>query len=1711
MALNDKLRVWQKDLIDISRRNALLYYSDTGRGAGLRLYVEDANDLFARLVGNNRTPISFDQMCTDLDGEELTRKLTRLRANAREDINERGINTLYLAFGVLERYEAPASEECVRSPLVLLPVLLHRQGVAGAFQLGWLGDENIEINPALREVLAQQFDMHLPTFEQAMQVLGPADEEEAHGATATPALSAILEMLEGYVSSEPRWRVVPEIHLCRFSFQKLVMYDDLRRNEAAVLAHPILQVIGGTGERLLEPSGLVGADQLDDRVRPHDMLEILDADSSQQEAIVAAKAGASFVLQGPPGTGKSQTIANIIAECLGQGKRVLFVSEKMAALDVVRQRLSAAGLGEYCLDLHDPRKDKKTFIGELREALHAAESPERSARNDWQHPADMLERQRTELNRFVRELHVPRFALGISAFRALGELVRLDGTPDRDLAIAHIETMTQADLQAIQQVLKELAGSHEVLDDIKGYPWADTKATEYSLELEANIKDHFGRIISALDRYEGAVARLREGVGDGTDALTFEAAEHVRSWIERALAGPRPQRHWLGTGEASRILPVARDLAGRCERYWTHRAQLDPRYDRTVLDLDLASLQRALTDGAQETMSALKMPDPQESVLVRRDEIATHLGAARSILSELMPIASTIAEMLGLPAPTTANAAGEVLRWAEWVLATPNPPREWLDPARFTALRAGVNDADERYGEVARLRARIDSLYDTSYFAIDLPGFAARYRQRYQSLLRYLNLQYHQDARRLRSLLKPGQNRSAAQIETDLHDGVKLVQEDTWLREHRVEHAQLLGHYFDGERTDWIPVRSALVWASELSGLLAGDELSDEVVRLVTGPARGLAALRSRRDQLADCWAHWQDEAPYLDELLRAGALAETDSPLGEIDAQDLDAALQRIEHGLAEFWAAADAIEAHQLLGTHAASEQTLRRWQGLCEDVALAQQIAELEIWFAEHQVLLASDLGPDFSGAYTDWSALIAGLEWAQAFCSAYPAEAVPDALSHTASWECTPAERHELTTMLAGSATSMQVIDTERAFVETVLPIESLLAPEATVASMPISMLRERVEYHLETLPCLANWIVCRNRMERCQAHGLGSLLEVCAGNGPFPRNIYDIFERRFYTLWLDRVRAESSILRHFSGPIHESMIAQFRELDDDHKYLARARLSALLSAWRLQAFDPRQINLGDDFGHATIQLKRELAKKRHRAIRSIVNSVGPALLALKPCWMMSPLSVSQFVATSAQVFDVVIFDEASQVCPEDAICAILRGKQLIVVGDSKQLPPTRFFAKTLADIEDEEDLDADEDLAELNRTESILDECLAAAFPERRLRWHYRSQHESLIAFSNHHFYGDDLITFPASAADHAAGVRWEYVEDGIYQRGGSRTNPREAERVVDLIVDYMRSGRDLALLGVIALSEAQQMAIKNAVERRLKAEPVLRAKEHELDTDDAGKFFIKNLESVQGDERDVIILSIGYGRTADGGRPYINFGPIIRKGGERRLNVAVTRAKSQMIVVASIHASELPAQLANPGAKALRDYLDYAEHDPAVLQHQIAIGDQTSERPPRFDSPFEAAVYRALEAKGLSLATQVGCSSFRIDLAVRVPASRDAYLLGIECDGTMYHSSATARDRDRLRRSHLERMGWKIHRIWSSDWRANPAREVERVLAAVESAQERRLPKSITISSSTGSSVTTAESAAFHEAGPGHSSTTEPTSDGLIALTSATD
>ena len=566
---------------------------------------------------------------------------------------------------------------------------------------------------------------------------------------------------------------------------------------------------------------------------------------------------------------------------------------------------------------------------------------------------------------------------------------------------------------------------------------------------------------------------------------------------------------------------------------------------------------------------------------------------------------------------------------------------------------------------------------------------------------------------------------------------------------------------------------------------------------------------------------------------------------------------------------------------------------------------------------------------------------------------------------------------------------------------------------------LNVIRETTTVIAERHQELNAWCAWRRRRNEALDLDLAPLVEaVETGDVPVDE-IAATFHAAYCSWWSRAVIEQDDVLRRFSTPEHVATISNFRELDDRYQELTARYIGALL-AGRLP--DADSVTRRSSWG----VLRRELQKqRRHKPVRQLMAEIPDVVTTLAPCLMMSPLSVAQYLSVNHELFDVVIFDEASQITVWDAVGCLARARQAIVVGDPKQMPPTNFFAR--ADDDPDGDIDVEGDL------ESILDELIGASIPERTLNLHYRSRKESLIAFSNSRYYENRLVTFPAPAFPDNA-VRLIRPE-GFYARGKARTNDGEARAIVAEVVRRLTND-DAEVrkqsIGVVTFNSEQQTLIEDLLDKERAANPRIEwAFAQEGATEPV---FVKNLETVQGDERDVILFSITYAPDqAD--HMTMTFGPLNRDGGERRLNVAITRARSEMLVFSTLTPDRI--ELSRTQARAVADlkhFLEYAERGPSALGAAVhgSLGD--------FDSPFEAAVAQALRQRGWVVHPQVGVSAYRIDLGVVHPDLPGTYLAGVECDGAMYHSSAFARERDKIRQQVLEGLGWELFRVWSTDW-----------------------------------------------------------------------
>jgi transcription elongation GreA/GreB family factor len=594
---------------------------------------------------------------------------------------------------------------------------------------------------------------------------------------------------------------------------------------------------------------------------------------------------------------------------------------------------------------------------------------------------------------------------------------------------------------------------------------------------------------------------------------------------------------------------------------------------------------------------------------------------------------------------------------------------------------------------------------------------------------------------------------------------------------------------------------------------------------------------------------------------------------------------------------------------------------------------------------------------------------------------------------------------------------------------------------------VHLLLKRLEVAASNLEAVLPWSKYNTQRTFCQKIGLTSFVNHLESKELPVDSLGNVLEFIVYRSIGRNIYKNFPEFEGFSGVNHEKLRADFVALDKDiihhtgrsfgYEIDSTKRVPDGMSSYKVSELTEMHL------------LRKELGKKtKHISIRQLIRRAGKAIQALKPCFMMGPLSVAQYIQQGTINFDMIVMDEASQLRPEESLGAIARGSQVIVVGDPKQLPPTNFFDRLVDDSDEDDESDTPTVFA---GSESILDICQQLFHPVRTLKWHYRSQHESLIAFSNHHFYNGKLIVFPSPFARNSRlGLRYHYIKNGTYK---DRQNMPEAQRIVDSVIEHMMKFPDESL-GVVTLNQTQRDLIEDLLDKKIRnideAQAFISRWEEE-----GWPFFVKNLENVQGDERDIIFISTTFGKAVGTDKVRQNFGPISRPDGWRRLNVLFTRSRKKIELFTSMLPEDIILTVSTPaGTRALKEYLDFAKR--GILTSTEVSGREA-------DSDFEISVGDMLRNRGYEVVPQVGVAGFFIDLAVRNPDRPGEFLAAVECDGASYHSSNSARDRDRIRQAILESLGWKdrIWRIWSTDWFYNPRRESERLLNFLEERREK--------------------------------------------------
>jgi very-short-patch-repair endonuclease len=1497
-----KIDYWKNKLLDLSKRNKMINYRETKRTTIKilepefvelfnRLAIKEEELTFQRPIDKNfkpkisamlsllealayPIPVQLGDIKTDRPLADRRMTLANLHSKSKLARDEQGTNILYLSFGFIEwKEDNSANGAWLKSPLLIMPVSLILKSIQSPFILARY-DDDIEVNPTLIHLFKECYDIDLPAFK--------LENEKS--------IELYMQIIEK-LTNKNSWKLTREVNLGLLSFLKIGMYYDIEDNRNKMLKNPVIRAITGDTDAVnaIYNSSNELSNIAYDNLHPKDCYQVVSSDSSQQEAIILSKAGVSFVMQGPPGTGKSQTITNIIAEALADGKKVLFVSEKAAALQVVYRRLLETGLSDFCLALHSHKANKKEILDSIAANIKLEH---KHIKDDIMSELGELFENRQHLNRYVSELHEKILPLEKSPYEVFGELMSLHSISEVPFKLNIPPSFSSSDYHKMLYSVSSYAKALENLGiRFSENPWhgAVNRLSQNIHGLDKSLFE-LNSIISEILN----IFKLNEN-------YTWNGIQHIILLFSSIETLPLFPKTWSDSSLREKLLNEAKQAIEEKQKYLNALNIVTTYFNESIFDENLESWLKSVRQNIDGIKQITKLQ-------VLNDEAVMNM--AKDYYNDTIAVITQLESMI---IPPDNIDVFDLIEFFNKVASTViDLKHEWF----YTKVKQILLDVQKHSTLLQNKLQQVLEEWEDSILSIDTDSMLSRFKSEYTSFLRIFKSSYRADIKTLRI--------SSKKI------GVKFKYQEI------------------------------------ISSLLLLKEINSEKK-----------------------W--FLERMP----LLKATVNTVKNEILPQI--KNLNTSSKTL-------------LDLMQSVNIH--SKQSI-------------QEDKLLKIVFVANYLINARKNMSD-----TNWDAIITDLKVVSSFFTNTLVSTMSDEFIASV---CDNSD-YRLKISEAKINLKHQINNLEPNF----NIFNSIFTKEADFANLNLIDLSKKVSACLGNLALLDSWLVCAETKSVCDELGLSDFTAKIEQSDNTIKNVVDVFKHGFYTVWLQGIIENKKLIKQFRRHVHDEKVSRFIFIDKKQLLMARERIREKI----IDKVNNNGSNLIKTANSEWSILQKEMNKKRNiMPLRKLFKNIPNLLLKLKPCMMMSPLSVAYFLEAESYEFDMVIFDEASQIFPQDAIGAIFRSKQVIIAGDSKQLPPTNFFATNTSNDGDDCDKE-DEDEYDDEIYDSILEET-AGVLPSRTLLWHYRSKHENLIAFSNQNIYENDLITFPSNIeAAPDLGLEFIFVENGIYE--GKGRNTQEARRCVELVKEHFDKYPDRSL-GIIAFSESQQKTILYEIQE-------FREQNQEYEKffveNKEDEFFVKNLENVQGDERDTIIFSISYAKTKDqrdnNRSMSLRFGPLGLKGGERRLNVAITRAKRNIKLVSSILPSDIDlSRTQSEGIKMLRSYIEFAKNGSIALQTNSAVNEE---------DVFTNTVAEFIASQGYEIKKCLGCSGYKIDIAIINPKIKNCFAAGIECDGFSYASTKTARDRDHLRKSVLEAMGWNIYRVWSPEWINQPDIEQQKLL-----------------------------------------------------------
>lgn len=1577
---SDRLNVSRKieslnNQINELQRQALLTPEERAKNLGFNVSSElpDIDLTQAEIEGK----YTDNQLQTLHYPNELEKILKNIERNARSIIEETGSNMLYLVLGVLKWQEANNSEHVNTSPLITIPVVLtktkkrHRY----EFTLEYSG-EGIETNRSLAEKLLFEFGITLPELSEEISFRG------------------YLTDVENVIKDQVKWSIKPEIALDFLHFGKILMYQDLKEEnweDGSLINNQVLHDIF-IGKEIESDSTFAPEYDIDLHEIANNLPLVMDADSSQHSAIVDVLENKNVIIEGPPGTGKSQTISNIIAALLAQGKSVLFVSEKLAALEVVYKRLDNIGLSDFCLELHSHKAKKTEILRSVQKRLDT----QYSDIEVLDQLISNIENKKKQIKNYLDTLHKTYGGIKATIYTIFWNVEKYhNASTYLKIDIQDAKEYDNLKLGNTIEELKKYRTFHEEYD-FDNFFWKgfdlyklDFVDIDDFIQLLENTKDIYFELNQILEK------------------LPFEYDDEYEA-IENIFQN-------------------------------THKINFCDSIDKEIfksVKSDVINFENILyrkEDLKMEIYKFYKALNKAYSVMNFNADFEQRLKTIQKMLEDIF--------LFGLQEDFSYKNIKYLLIGIESLSQLDIDKYELLNEKYSSSdieriIDEGIAGLKEIYIQKSVIEKFSDLELLNQYKANDFEQIIGVIEEKKNSIFRILSGEYRTAVKKYANLLNKPLPKDKSVWSIQLEEiKVYCSMRDKYIK--NSEYKDFFGKQFKGLETDWDEISELAQWTKYLRNNIANNR--SLLLFFLDSSREKYIKLTEIKDDFSNTFDNIQDKLKELTKLYDRKFIQSLYSRVEEIDIVQFISTLQLINEDLKTL----EKKVAEEFSIQHSSSfvsDMFLNLKQGDFDSIIYFFQSSSIDfhellylfekIYKKSKQYFQYIDstnqkFQLSLNGSESDCKKIYDTISLYKSILKLQIDERLKQYILEDINHKNIFQELNEAYTKLLDTRIEMKKFGNIN---------KSFYANNALKLSQCISKLAEAKN----NKKSLSIWSDFRKLTHSIHSIGLSSIINKVESKELPLDIIEECFLYNFYNTLIKEAFREYPILVNFSRLSHEQVIKKYKELDKQFILQNRKKVAYLAS----QRDVPRgyRSNKKSELTELSLIENEVSKKKRHIPIRQLVKRASKALQGLKPCFMMSPLSVSQYLPPNEIEFDVLVVDEASQLRPEEALGSIARAKQIVIVGDPKQLPPTSFF--------DSMEKTNDNDTV-ASESESILDICLNLYKPIRQLRWHYRSQHESLISFSNQQFYDSNLLVFPSPTGINSdeLGIKNHYLDNATYQ---NRKNKVEAKVIIEHLERQMKKYPDKSI-GIGTFNSDQRDMIQDLLDEKEKTSPIV-ANYIAYWKKSSEPFFIKNLENLQGDERDVIYISTTYGKDKDTHKVYQRFGPINSDTGWRRLNVMITRSKQKMEVFTSMKSSDINvSENSSRGVRALKSFLHFLETSTLTKVPEITGKG--------FDSEFEESVYNILSEVGYKTIPQVGVAGYFIDLAVVSEKNSNDFVLAIECDGATYHSSKSARDRDRLKQEVLEQLGWTVYRIWSVDWYKNREYEISKLIEAVKNAQ----------------------------------------------------